>query len=115
MKNKSISARSAVITWDPPYEQDHNGIITHYTVNFIEAGTERMFSFRSSTTSVTATSLKPYTFYSVGIAASTSVGVGPFSVFITVETLQDGKKIYLSCLIKNYIICVQFLQVLQYP
>ncbi len=91
VKNMSITARSAVVSWDPPDEEDHNGVITHYTINIIEARTEKILSFTSLTTSVTATSLNPYTSYSVGVAASTSVGIGPFSVFITLETLQDGE------------------------
>ncbi len=90
--NTSTTARSAVISWDPPDEEDQNGFITSYTVKIVEAGTEETLQRISSTTSITATSLKPYTSYSVSVAASTSVGNGPFSISITLRTNQDGKK-----------------------
>ena len=44
----------------------------------------------STSTSVTVTSLRPYTTYDCSIAAETSAGRGPFSSVITVRTDEAG-------------------------
>ena len=87
----SSTSRSADITWEPPSEEDRNGIIINYTINVTAASTGQTFQLRSTTTSITVTSLKPYTTYFCIIAASTSVGVGPPSTVFTLNTPEDGE------------------------
>ena len=86
------SSRSALISWAPPHESDRNGIITKYTINIsaVETGEEFQLQLNSTTTSFTITTLRPYTTYHCIIAASTSVGIGPFSTTLSTLTPEDG-------------------------
>ena len=84
------SSRSAIITWEPPRLTDQNGIIVLYTINVTVADSGELFQLTSTTTSLTVTTLRPFTSYFCIIAASTSVGIGPFSTVITLQTPEDG-------------------------
>ena len=61
--------------------------------------------FNSSTTSVTVTSLSPYTMYACSIAAETNAGRGPFSRVITVQTDEAGNKNYVMAYILPSLFC----------
>ena len=87
---QSTSSRSALLTWDPPNAADQNGIILEYTVNVSAVETGEEFQLTSTTTSITVTTLRPYTTYLCIIAASTTVGIGPFSTVFTIVTPEDG-------------------------
>ena len=84
------SSRSATITWEPPQLTEQNGIIILYTINVTIAGSGEMFQLTSTTTSLTVSTLRPFTTYFCIIAASTSVGIGPFSMVVTLQTPEDG-------------------------
>ena len=87
----ATSSRSALLTWDPPEAPERNGIVLEYTINVSAVETGEEFQLTSVTTSITVTSLRPYTTYQCVISASTSVGMGPFSTLFTVRTPEDGK------------------------
>ena len=84
------SSRSATVTWDPPPMAQQNGIIILYTINVTVADSGEMFQLTSTTTSLTVSTLQPFTTYFCIIAASTSVGMGPFSTVVTLQTPEDG-------------------------
>ena len=88
------TTRSALLQWDPPNAADRNGIVTEYTINVSAVETGEEFQLISTNTLLTVTNLRPYTTYQCIIAASTSVGIGPFSTVVTVITPEDGKKSY---------------------
>ena len=67
-----------------------NGIIILYTINVTVADSGEMFQLTSTTTSLTVSTLQPFTTYFCIIAASTSVGMGPFSTVVTLQTPEDG-------------------------
>ena len=81
-----------MFSWSPLHESDRNGIITEYTIGIsaVETEEEIQLHLNSTTTSVTVTTLRPYTTYLCIIAASTSVGMGPFSTILSILTLEDG-------------------------
>lgn len=87
------SSSSVTLSWMPPLLDEQNGVLTGYTLNITETGsgvtTQR--TLPSSQTSITVTSLLPFTTYSYAISASTSVGPGPFNTLLTVTTPEDGK------------------------
>ena len=87
----ATSSRSAILTWDPPNPEDRNGIVTEYTINVSAVETGEVFQLTSATTSLTVTLLRPFTTYRCLIAASTSVGIGPFSTVFTLVTPEDGQ------------------------
>ena len=49
-----------------------------------------MFQFVSESTLLELDTLAPYTTYSFVIAASTSVGMGPFSIEVMIQTQEEG-------------------------
>lgn len=65
--------------------------MTIFTINVSAVETGEDFQLTSTTTSITVTSLRPYTTYRCIIAASTSVGIGPFSTVFTLVTPEDGE------------------------
>jgi receptor-type tyrosine-protein phosphatase Q len=85
----ATSSRSAVLTWDPPNAEERNGIVVEYIINVSAVETGENFQLTSTTTSITVASLRPYTTYRCIIAASTSVGIGPFSTVFTLVTPED--------------------------
>ena len=77
--------RSVFIKWEPPLIEDQNGIITEYTIR------RGAIEYITNTTNLTIADLSPHTAYAWRIAASTSVGIGPFSTTVNVIMPEDGK------------------------
>ena len=78
------------------YPTDENGMITHFDVEYSSILTgPAITSVPANELYVELSGLEEYTEYSVGVAAATSVGTGPFSSAQTVTTLEDGM-LYLS-------------------
>ena len=81
---------SITISWEPPADEQQNGIIINYVVRVaVEGGTATYFN--STTTYIVITSLRPYTTYEYSIAAETSAGMGPFSSINTIRTDEAGE------------------------
>lgn len=87
------SPTSANITWDPPPDDDINGVIVLYVINVTMVGSGQTFLLNSTTTDLNLTTLQPYTTYICVISAVTSAGMGPFSARITFMTPQARKNI----------------------
>ena len=69
-------------SWSPPLSADRNGIITEYSLTLTAVNqeldtTERNVQVSGSVLSIEFTGLEEYTWYSVVLTASTSVGKGP--------------------------------------
>ena len=74
----------------PPEER--NGIITGYIINVtaVERGEEMQLQSQSVNIAV---DVSPYTSYIFTIAATTTVGKGPYSMVIVVRTPSDGRSL----------------------
>ncbi len=92
INSASITSTSILLTWELPLQEDQNGEITSYSVSFT--------SLDSSDTSVVTvydseelelTELRPFTTYTIVIAAETTIGIGPYSKVFHVQTLEDGE------------------------
>ncbi len=70
-------------------------MIIQYTINVSVQETGERFQLTSETTYLEVTNLRPYRTYVCVIAAATSVGLGPFSTSVTVETPEDGEYTHL--------------------
>ena len=92
---RAVSSRMSTLSWNPPNYEDRNGIIIGYVINVTNTRRSETLQYTSNTTALTLSTLSPYTTYYCIVAARTSVGAGPFSTVITLDTPQDGKK---SCL-----------------
>ena len=88
----STTATSIHLSWEPPEDDQKNGIILRYIIYVIPVDGGTTIYFNSIVTSATVTSLRPYTLYDCSIAAETSVGRGPFSSAITVRTDEAGNQ-----------------------
>ena len=88
----ATSSRMSTLSWDPPNYEDRNGVIIGYVINVTNTRRNETLQYTSNTTAITLTTLSPYTTYYCIVAARTSVGTGPFSAVLTLQTAPDGKK-----------------------
>ena len=86
----SITATSIHLSWEPPEDDQKNGIIWRYVIRVVPINGGTTIYLNSTETSATVTSLRPYTLYDCSIAAETRVGRGPFSSAIIVRTEEAG-------------------------
>ena len=86
------SSTQATIMWQPPLFEDQNGPIIHYNLILSDLvfGLDDI-DINVSSLSYTATDLEEYNNYSFIIAATTEVGIGPYSVPVNFTTEEDGK------------------------
>ena len=89
-----VSSRSVFFSWQPPLPEEANGVIVGYTVNITEAGSGEIIqrTVPGMQTSLSVSTLSPFTTYLCFIAASTSVSIGPFSTTLTINTPEDSEK-----------------------
>ncbi len=87
-------SRSVDLAWVPPRGDRQNGVIRYYRIEVYEndTGTNIPYQTLSNQTSFTVISLHPFYTYSIRIQAVT-ISPGPLSTTITVNTLQDSKRI----------------------
>ena len=86
----SIGSDAISLSWDPPPFPHQNGLIRQYIINVTELDTGASFQQTSTTTTFTIYSLHPYYTYEFTLAAVT-VGVGPASSPIAVQTDEDSE------------------------
>ena len=87
------SSTSITFNWSAPPVEEQNGQIISYTISIVEtvSGMTIQRTVPASENSISITSLLPFTTYDCSIAASTSVGIGPFSTLLTISTPEDSK------------------------
>ena len=85
-------ATSIFLTWEPPPLEDQNGIIRHYEVTLVAIQTGETHIRTSTITSISVTSLRPYTMYNCTVAAET-IATGPSAMGIIVQTPSAGKPV----------------------
>ena len=89
----SVNPASLRMSWQPPLEINHNGMITGYTIQYTRTGTSDMISVNSGTTLIIS-GLVAYVDYSVTVAARTVNGTGPFSNPVVQRSGEDGELNY---------------------
>ncbi|XP_050724052.1 cell adhesion molecule Dscam2-like [Eriocheir sinensis] len=88
-----VSSSSLVVTWTPPPPSHRNGVVTSYRVAFwktaaTEDGSEEA-AMMSKGLRAQLDNLRPWTNYSVSVAASTRAGQGVASEALVCTTHQD--------------------------
>ena len=87
----SLSSTSVQLSWNPPLDDQQNGIITEYYVNVTELETGMTSQLIvSGGNQLLIDTLHPYYVYNFFISAATNVGQGPYSPMFSIQTLQDG-------------------------
>ena len=85
-------SRSLLLSWDHLSKNDTNGIIINYSVCIqLGANTPICVNISATNDRYPASGLKPYSNYTVKIAAINSAGFGPYNVGITKQTNEEGK------------------------
>ena len=77
------------LSWDPPSEEDHRGVIRGYNINVTELETQTVFYSETNITEIIIGPLHPYYVYICMIAAVT-IDQGPHTS-ITVITDEAGE------------------------
>ena len=85
----ALDSRTLHIRWQPPAEEDRNGIIRRYVINVTELYTGTNFELESTNTETTLPNLHPFYQYSCSVAAET-VALGPSTPGVTIEMPEDG-------------------------
>ena len=87
------SSSSVTFNWSAPLATEQNGLIVSYTINITETGSGLTIqrTVPNTQTIISISSLFPFTSYDCSIAASTFIGIGPFSTILTVNTPEDSK------------------------
>ena len=97
----AMSSTSILVTWDSPLESEQNGNIISYTVAYVNLNRSEDQQISNSSTSqrqMLFTGLQEYEEYSFVVAATTTVGQGPFSDPSSVFTFEDGEYIIAGAL-----------------
>ena len=85
-----LGSRTLHITWQPPVEEERNGIIRRYVINITELDSGNEYQLENVTTEITVQNLHPFYRYSYSVAAET-VALGPFTPGSIIEMPEDGK------------------------
>ena len=90
-----VTSQSVELSWSAPPPEERNGIITGYVATLIRRDSGSQYQLTSPTTSTTFTTLTPFTSYTVTVAASTAIGLGPQSTQLNFITDEDGMSIHM--------------------
>ncbi|XP_041474903.1 tyrosine-protein phosphatase Lar-like isoform X2 [Lytechinus variegatus] len=94
------SSSSLRVSWDPPLEEERNGLIIKYTVRYYSSAMPHELTNRTTETWMLLTGLDANTAYSVEVRAHTAVGPGPYStkdIATTPREAPAGPPLDLHC------------------
>lgn len=91
----SPSSTSILVSWKPPPVEKQNGIITEYSIKYIEIDGEdvkphEILGISSDSTQYLLEQLEKWTEYRISVTAHTDVGPGPESLAVLIRTDEDG-------------------------
>ncbi len=89
VKGSAISSTSISLSWNSLPLDQRNGLIQEYRINAVEVTTGKLKQHTSTSLQKVVSALHPYYTYRFTVAAFT-VGIGPYSSPITVQTFSDG-------------------------
>lgn len=91
-----ITSYSISLMWIPPASEHQNGVIIQYIINVTVVETGDMFQLTSNATNVTAI-LMPFTAYIFLLSAENSIGYGPFSEVLSIQSEEAGRVLLKFC------------------
>ena len=101
-----IDSRTLLLAWEPPAEEEQNGIIREYFINISAAETSDEFQYQATNTTVIVEDLHPHYTYSFVISAVT-IGHGPYSEAYTIQMPEDGKTLG-CCILCTYFVWLSY-------
>ena len=103
----SVAARSMIVSWDEVPCSGQNGPITGYLLYYTNTTfTDTINIIRGENRAYTLTELRPYTNYTVTVAAYNDGGTGPQSDNRTQQTEQAGQLVYSLLVHVSYDVCI---------
>ena len=91
MVTDTVLAREITFSWEAPLFEERNGVIILYDLIITLLGSSNDQHYTAYSTTYTVSGLIPYSYYTYAVAASTAIGVGPYSAVTTVMTMEDGE------------------------
>ena len=86
----ATTPRSLLVSWEPPPAEEHNGELTSYTVTVEDDNEVLVEEERTDQLEAIIGGLHPFQVYYVRVAASTEVGVGPYTIAFLIEMPEAG-------------------------
>ena len=90
-----LGPTSIHLSWSPPPEEHHNGVVRSYRVNVTEVETGRKLRYSTGSAEIVIRNLHPYYLYNCTVTAVT-VDEGPYSAVIAVRTKEAGNTNFLT-------------------
>ena len=91
----SVNPASLMVSWQPPLEINHNGMITGYTIQYTRTDMNNMMNVNvNSGTTHVISGLVAFVNYSVTVAVVNVIGTGPFSSALVQRSGEDGELNY---------------------
>ncbi len=92
VKEDVLNSTAAWLSWRPPVQDRQNGEIVSYSVAISGNASSRLvqYDLTTNSTSIGLFDLRPFSEYNVSIAASTGIGMGPFTAPHVFHTPEDG-------------------------
>lgn len=87
----ALNSSAIYISWHPPLYHHRNGIIRNYIVKLSSVKSGHNATYVVYSEEIVISDLDPFSVYSVGVASENSVGIGPYSRYELVQTLEDGR------------------------
>ena len=87
-----LGPTSIRLSWSPPPEEHHNGVVQGYRINMTEVETGRKLRYSIESTELVIRNLHPFYLYNCTVTAVT-VDEGPYSVVIGARTEEAGEHI----------------------
>ena len=106
VEGQTVNSRQIFLSWDIPEFDGRNGIITGYSIHVLEISTSIEFMYNvTNRTTFLVEQLHPHYDYQCSVAASTLVGMGPYSIPIFIKTDEDGESCSptILCIMRNTI------------
>jgi len=89
----AVNATAIHVSWETPPISHHNAPLTGFRVKYRNSSTIKEIEVASpEQLYAVVVGLTPYTTYSVKVAVVNSVGSGPYSKEVSVQTLKSGKR-----------------------
>ena len=89
LNGSAVNSTSLFLSWEIPPSEQQNGIIRQYLVNVSELETGSGIELSATDTNITVSGLHPFYHYECNVSAVT-IGAGPYTLPITIQTLQAG-------------------------
>ena len=91
ISGNAVTPEQIILNWGTVSAEDANGLIIGYQVIVTTLSTGEVLTFFETSRNITISSLIPFTTYLCAVAATTSIGSGPISEEIAIQTLEVGK------------------------